>query len=219
MALLALTLVLVSISGFSQLSLITVSMPDTVVMNEQITVQFSVKNLGVEGRLGNLQLEFLNSSNDSISSPLGVYENTLQYFAPQQTRDFSIGIDITPSFFVEGGNTVVIWPSMVTDPELPAEVILRNIYVLGLTGITYNPTQSHVSLINPVQEELHFIHTANKVVKGSALVYSISGQALCAVEVTNGIAKLPNLPTGIYCVALVIQDQQPIFFRFIHLLP
>jgi hypothetical protein len=219
MALLAVFFVLVSTSGFSQLSLITVSIPDTVVMNEQITVQFSVKNLGAESRLGNLQLEFLNSSNDSIASPLGGYENTLQFFAPQQTRDFSVDIDITPSFFIEGGNTVVIWPSMVTDPELATEPILRNIYVLGSTGIVNNPLQSLISLVNPVHDVLHFIHASNEVIKGNAWVYSISGQALCALEVTNGKAKIPNLPKGIYCVALLREDDQPTFFRFIHLLP
>lgn len=217
--LLAVVCAFVSIPAIAQLRLVSVSLPDTVAMNDQISVQFAVKNQGANSRVGNLQLEFLNSSNDSITSPLGVYENTLQFFAPQQTRDFTVDIDITPSFFVEGGNTVVIWPSMVTDPELPAEPILKSIYVLGSTG-DFNVTQkAEVSLLNPVHDVLIFRDASGASIHGNAHIYSVSGQLIELLHVDGGKAKLPELPSGVYVAVLVREAKPTQFFRFVHLQP
>jgi hypothetical protein len=188
-------------------------------MNEQISVQFSVKNQGSENRLGNLQLQFLNSSNDSITAPLGGYENTLQFFAPQQTRDFTVEIDITPSFFIDGGNTVVIWPSMVADPDIPAEPIQLTVYVLGSTGVYNQSNYKSISLVNPVATELQFISSGTKPINGMSLIFSASGQLLEKRATENGRATLSDLPSGIYSVALLRNDEQPLFFRFVRLNP
>ena len=210
---------LLSLPAMGQLSLVAVSFPDTVVLNEQIAVPFTVKNQGLEGRIGNLQLQFLNTSNDSIAAPLGGYENTLQFFAPQQTRDFTVDIDITPSFFAEGGNTVVIWPSMVANPEFPAEPIILNVYVLGSTGNFSSPTRDWVRLVNPVSDALHFIDSRANPIHGTAEIYAVSGQLIASQNVALGRAQLPNLADGVYGVLLRRTGEQPLFFRFVQLRP
>jgi hypothetical protein len=209
---------LISLPAMGQLSLIAVSIPDTVVLNEQIAIPFTVKNQGIEGRIGNLQLQFLNSSNDSIVAPLGGYENTLQFFAPQQTRDFTVNVDITPSFFIEGGNTVVIWPSMVANPEFPAEPIIINVYVLGSTGVQ-NSSPDWVRLVNPVSGDLHFIDSRANPIHGTAEIYAVSGQLIASQNVALGRAQLPNLADGVYGVLLRRTGEQSLFFRFVQLRP
>ncbi len=208
-----------ALSSSAQLRLVSVELPDTVAMNDQISVQFSVKNQGAESRLGNLQLEFLNSTNDSVTSPLGVYENTLQFFAPQQTRDFTVDIEITPSFFVDGGNTVVIWPSMVTDPELPAEPILKSIYVLGSTGGLALVRKDEVAILNPVYDVLTFADASGRTIEGNVQIYSASALLIGQFTLDSGKAELPELPAGMY-YAILLRDNMPAqCFRFVHLQP
>lgn len=217
--LLAIVCLCASLPTLAQLSLVSVELPDTVAMNDQISVQFSVKNQGAESRLGNLQLEFLNSTNDSVTSPLGVYENTLQFFAPQQTRDFTVDIEITPSFFVEGGNTVVIWPSMVTDPELPAEPILKSIYVLGSTGGLALVRKEEVTILNPVYDLLTFVDASGRTIEGNVLIYSASGHLIGRHKLDEGRTELPALPVGMYYAILMREGKLVQYFRFIHLQP
>jgi hypothetical protein len=217
--LLAVVCAFVSIPAIAQLRLVSVSLPDTVAMNDQINVQFAVKNQGANSRVGNLQLEFLNSSNDSITSPLGVYENTLQFFAPQQTRDFTVDIEITPSFFVEGGNTVVIWPSMVTDPELPAEPILKSIYVLGSTGGLALTRKNEISLLNPVYDVLKFADASGRTIHGNVTIYSASALLIGQFKLEAGKAELPELPAGMYYAILLRENIPAQCFRFVHLQP
>ena len=47
---------LLSLPAMGQLSLIAVSIPDTIVLNEQIAIPFTVKNQGLDARIGNLQI-------------------------------------------------------------------------------------------------------------------------------------------------------------------
>ena len=217
--LLAILCLSASLSTVAQLRLVSVVLPDTVAMNDQISVQFSVKNQSAESRLGNLQLEFLNSTNDSVTSPLGVYENTLQFFAPQQTRDFTVDIEITPSFFVEGGNTVVIWPSLVTDPELPSESILKSIYVLGSTGGLALERKDGVSLLNPVFDALKFMDASGRTIEGNVQIYSASAQLIGQFKMDEGKVKLPALPAGMYYAILLRDGKTAQSFRFVHLHP
>ncbi len=217
--LLAIVCLCSSLPTLAQLRLVSVELPDTVSMNDQISVPFSVKNQGAESRIGNLQLEFLNSTNDSVTSPLGVYENILQFFAPQQTRDFTVDIEITPSFFVEGGNTVVIWPSMVTDPELPAEPILKSIYVLGSTGGLALVRKDEVSLLNPVYDAMKFVDASGQTIEGDVQIYSAAAQLIGQFKLEAGKVKLPEIPAGMYYAILLRNSKRTQSFRFVHLQP
>jgi hypothetical protein len=188
--------------GKAQLALESCSLPDTLSLFSQISVQFSVKNVGNSSRVGNLQLMFRNASNDSIVVPLGGFTNTLQFFAPQQTRGFEVPIDITPDFFIEGGNTVVIWPSMAADPNEVYITSIDTVYILGLSSTS--PLAQKVDelyfLENPVNEQLVF----NKLPPaGSEIsIFDTSGRMLQHGNLSEATFSLNSMPTGLYLAVI-----------------
>jgi hypothetical protein len=129
------------------------SLPDTVLINSIFEASFTIHNLSADAQLGNLQIWFLNESNDSIAAPLGGF-NVNQYFAAAQPRTFDLIIPVTPDFFRQGGNTVVIWPSFVGQPIL-GDSTFKEIYVLDPNNIKKPVTNDQVYFFpNPAGSSL-----------------------------------------------------------------
>jgi hypothetical protein len=166
-----------SMHGKAQLALESYALPDTLTLFSQISVQFSVKNIGADSRVGNLQLMFRNASNDSIVVPLGGFTNTLQFFAPQQTRGFEVPIDITPDFFIEGGNTVVIWPSMAADPSELNSTVVDTVFILGLNAAS------------PIAQKADELNLLENPVNGQ-LVFNMSPPAGSEITILDGSGRM-----------------------------
>jgi hypothetical protein len=201
--------------GNAQLAIESYNLPDTLTLFSQTSVQFSVKNVGNNSRVGNLQLMFLNASNDSIALPLVGFTNTLQFFAPQQTRGFEVPIDVTPDFFIEGGNTVVIWPSMAADPGEVNITVVDTIYILGSNLISPHSSQAdEIKLLeNPVNKQLLF----NKIPPaGSEItIFDGSGRMLQQGILNQKFFPLSSTQKGLYWAVIRNKGQVVKQLRFI----
>jgi hypothetical protein len=184
------------------LQLVDMAMPDTFYMGEQYEVLFSIHNDADTNVLGNLQLWFENYSNDSIATPLGGFNNTLQYFAPGQIRQFLIPIEVTPDFFIEGGNTVVIWPSMVGDPR-PEDLEEIIIYVVDPNGTTNLPQTKAAKpyLVNPATEQLQIVVQQPKLIWVDLIDFS-GRSVLSGLFDAQGSLSLAKVPPGLYVAFL-----------------
>lgn len=175
---------------------------DTLLLDEITEVSFSVRNASDTGLSGNLQFWFENHSNDSIAMPLGAFFNTLQFFAPGQVREFILPIEVTPDFFIEGGNTVVIWPSMVGEPR-PETLNTEEVYVLDPNGITRFslPEKEQAWLINPAEGYLRLIHPPNVPVQLALMDFAGRVHAEGQFDAA-GRYRLEGVKPGLYIVLL-----------------
>jgi len=182
------------------------SIPDTVLLNSYFEASFTIHNLSPDAQLGNLQIWFLNESNDSISAPLGGF-NVNQFFAAEQPRTFNITIPVTPVFFRQGGNTVVIWPSFVGQPIL-GDSTLKEIYVVDPNSIK-KPTQGQLYLFpNPAGTFLSVKASSNASIPEKIIIRDLSGRILlqCDYVENQGSMNIENLAAGIYLLELKLPD-------------
>lgn len=201
--------------GNAQLAIENYNLPDTLTLFSQVSVQFSVKNVGNSSRVGNLQLMFLNASNDSITLPLGSFNNTLQFFAPQQTRGFEVPIDVTPDFFIDGGNTVVIWPSMAANPDEINSIIVDTVYILGSnTSSSSIPQFDELQLIeNPVTKQLLF--NMMPPAGSEITIFDSSGRMLQQGILNQSFFTLNSTQMGLYLAVIRNKGQVVRQLRFI----
>lgn len=175
---------------------------DTLVLDQMTEVSFTVRNASNTGLTGNLQFWFENHSNDSVAMPLGAFINTLQFFAPGQVRQFVLPVEVTPDFFIEGGNTVVIWPSMVGEPR-PEDLSTEEVYVLDPNGITRFslPEEEQIWLINPAEGYLRMIHPPSVPTELVLMDFAGRVHANGAFD-ASGRYKLEGIKPGLYFVLL-----------------
>lgn len=186
------------------LSISELEMPDSVLMNGTATASFLVTNQTTENQLGNLRIWFLNASNDSIQAPLGNFE-VLQLLAPGQTRRLEVTIPIEPQYFIEGGNTVVIWPSFVGQEIVP-DSLSKDIYVRNPSATPKHALIEQQYLIqNPVYTILSIQAVGNAVPPQRIIVRDLTGKA-CVVAESVSSVNVSHLPAGIYIVEFQLPD-------------
>jgi hypothetical protein len=191
------------------------SLPDTVILNSYFEADLTVHNLSTDAQLGNLQIWFLNSSNNSIAAPLGGF-NANQYFAAEQPRNFNITVPVTEDFFRLGGNTVVIWPSFVGQPIL-GDSTLKEIYVLDPNSIQ-KPSQNQLYLFpNPAGSVLSVKATTNATIPEMIIIRDLSGRILLrtAYNENDGSLNIDKLAAGIYILELQLPEGKSFVQRII----
>jgi len=205
-------LVFISQAGKAQgLIVQSATVPDTLYFGSSFTLTATVWNDNDSSHQGNLQFWFLNSTNDSLKAALGGFHNTLQFFAPQQVRTFQIEVPVTQDFFLEGGNTVVIWPSMVGEPLDPQSPFLTEVYVLNPNGslLLEDVSPSKFRIDNPSGDELIIRSVANAVLPKQIQVLDLSGRVLKnATYDSADMGNISALAPGIYIVVLRFEDGQ-----------
>lgn len=215
--LLALACVLVSlVSPAQSLVIETMQMPDTLWMNTVVSASITVRNTDSTGVQGNLQIWFQNQSLDNIEAALGGYQNLLQYFAPQQTRVIDVSIPVTPDFFIEGGNTVVIWPSMVGEPA-PEDGFPTTIYVVDPNSTASYPTISREAapcIVNPGLGELRILPGAPSL--SMVRMLDLSGRVQLQIQgPIEGRIAVPELRKGLYVLELRTTDGRVLHQRWL----
>lgn len=198
----------ISISNFN--------MPDTVYQNSAADVQFTIQNTSDSlNILGNLKLNFRNETLNYQSEALGGF-NAIQFIAPLQTRTFNTIVPITPQYFLEGGNTVVIWPSFVGQPVAAEDSIRFNIFVENLIG--FNSVQGSSSFIiqNPVGNKLQ-IHSIGKTkLPKQICIRDLQGKSLLNIERYNSEEiDMSGIAPGIYFLEMLLEDGRSVTQRII----
>ena len=198
----------ISISNFN--------MPDTVYQNSAADVQFTIQNTSDSlNILGNLKLNFRNETLNNQSEALGGF-NAIQFIAPLQTRTFNTIVPITPQYFLEGGNTVVIWPSFVGQPVAAEDSIRFNIFVENLIG--FNSVQGSSSFIiqNPVGNKLQ-IHSIGKTkLPKQICIRDLQGKSILNIEhYSSEDIDMYGIAPGIYFLEMLLEDGRSITQRII----
>jgi hypothetical protein len=198
--------------GIAQgLTIQSASLPDTLYYGTSFTFNVTVWNDNDSSDQGNLQFWFLNPNLDSLKVALGGFQNTLQFFAPQQVRTFQIQIPVIPDFFLEGGNTVVIWPSMVGETLDPQSPYLAEVYVLNPNGSLQleNLSPGKFRIDNPTGNELIIRSAPNSPKPNQLEVLDLSGRLLKRADSNSpNMGDISGLLPGIYLVVLRFENGQ-----------
>lgn len=193
------------------------NIPDTIYLNSTVPVNFNITNTLDSAILGNLKINFLNETFNNVEAPLGGFE-AVQYFSAGQERDFTTLIPVEPQYFLEGGNTVVIWPSFVGQ-EIPAVDSVRiTVFVAqsnGISGISPIPLRDYI-LPNPVQSQLSIIPRNGALLPASIRIFDLSGRFLLGSNnLQSGVISVDLLKDGIYLLELHTKDGKVQTGRFI----
>ena len=213
---LLLILMYAQVGNGQSISISNFNMPDTVYQNSVADVQFTIQNTSDSlNILGNLKLNFRNETLNNQTEPLGGF-NAIQFIAPLQTRTFNTIVPITPQYFLEGGNTVVIWPSFVGQPVAADDSIRFNIYIENLIG--FNSVQGNSSFIiqNPVGNKLQ-IHALGKVkLPKQICIRDLQGKSLLNIEFYSAEEiDMSGIAPGIYFLEMLLEDGRSITQRII----
>jgi hypothetical protein len=192
------------------------SLPDTVLINSNLEANFTIHNQSTDAQLGNLQIWFLNQTNDSIAAPLGGF-NVNQFFAAEQPRDFNILIPVNYNFFRQGGNTVVIWPSFVGQP-VSADSIIKEIYVLDPNNIKKPYENGQLYFFpNPAGAALSIKASPKAAIPEKIIIRDLSGRILlqCDYFENEGTMNIENLAAGIYLLELRLPEGKNFIQRIV----
>jgi hypothetical protein len=204
------------IGNGQSISISNFNMPDTVYQNTVTDAQFTIQNTSDSlNILGNLKLNFRNETLNNQTEPLGGFD-ALQFIAPFQTRAFNTIIPITPQYFLEGGNTVVIWPSFVGQPVAAEDSIRFNIFVENSIG--FNSVQGISSYIiqNPVGNKLQIHATGKARLPKQICIRDIQGKSLLNIEQSISVdIDMSGIAPGIYFLEMLLEDGRSITQRII----
>ncbi|MCB0820305.1 MAG: hypothetical protein KDC13_06750 [Bacteroidetes bacterium] len=185
------------------------NIPDTLYFDTSVPVDFSITNNTDSSLLGNLQINFLNETFNNVQAPLGGFE-AVQFFAPFQEREFSTLIPVEPQYFLEGGNTVVIWPSFVGQPVQAEDSIRVTVIVTQSNGVTSNPPSlsEHYFIPNPLRNNQLSITPKNGAALPEKLMfYDISGKFLLEKQTSgNSWVEVGELPDGVLFIRALLPD-------------
>ncbi|MEX1188939.1 MAG: T9SS type A sorting domain-containing protein [Bacteroidia bacterium] len=193
------------------------NLPDTVYMQSLVPVDFSITNTADTNLLGNLKINFLNETLNNVEVPLGGFE-AVQFFAPQQERTFTTFVPVEPQYFIEGGNTVVIWPSFIGQPIPAVDSIRINVFVGDINGIAGNPPSliNDYYIQNPVSDLLLIKSRNQSSLPELISIYDASGKLLTQGKLSaDGTMDISNLPNGLLIIRAVMNDNSSGYFKII----
>ena len=193
------------------------NIPDTIYFQSLVPVDFSITNTTDSNLLGNLKINFLNETFNNVEAPLGGFE-AVQFFAPQQDRSFTTFIPVEPQYFIEGGNTVVIWPSFVGQPIPAVDSIRVNIFVGEVNGVSGNPPSllNFYYIQNPVLNKIFFKPKQGTAIPAFVSIFDASGRVLIqAAPNADGSIDVSQLPDGILFIQAQLENDITGYFKLI----
>lgn len=191
--------------------------PDTIYFESLVPVDFSITNTTNSNILGNLKINFRNETLNHVEAPLGGFE-AVQFFAPEQEREFTTFIPVEPQYFIEGGNTVVIWPSFVGQPIPAIDSIRVVVFVRAINGTTSNPPSLSEEFIipNPASKYLEFIPKNGAQLPKEISIFSATGKLMLSVKADNqSLFNISQLPAGIYFIRARMSNEKIGYFKFL----
>lgn len=187
-------------ASFGFASTATPGFADTVLMGSTVTYGVSVKNTGNQPFSGNYTV--FVAILDTGSMFLDIVDST-NIQTPSLLAGDSAGVtithDINPAKFVDGNNTVVIWPASPSTST--TDSIFRNIYVLNFQKID-ELTINQINIYpNPVSDYL-IIRSDSEV--ENVRILDLSGRELWATKNTQ--LDLSDYANGTYIVEIKTKE-------------
>lgn len=189
---------------------IEIEFPDTILLNDTITLEIEVDNDDTISYSGHLIIQMMVSDTIPTSIPdqlVSNFSDTLMNLViePDSSFEFTKKLFIDPSVFGSSGKTqsgsrrkiVIIWPTNIdgTLNGIKLNINAQETYVEWITGIKSKYSMPHFEIFpNPSYgAELKI----NKFLPGYIKIYSISGQIIHSGYYHENHVSI-NLPEGLY---------------------
>jgi hypothetical protein len=196
----------------AQLTFESFVVPSQALMNQNLNAEVLVRNDSSASRTGNLKFYLINESYPE----LGIFEFAsfpqLQFFAPNQSRFFQLQLPVSEDYFRIGGNTVVIWPSMVGQSG-DSLVITRDIYVdeVSVTGNIEKQLNTIRIYPNPASKLLLIKEGFPFVVQYE--IFGLDGKLLLQGFIDDHQIDISNLKNGVYMLCVKNEDKGLLKFQ------
>lgn len=171
-----------------------IGLSDTVVANTNVSYIVEVENTGTQDLFGSFYLyvgamDSLFNFNlvDSFSQ-----QPFIQPFAAGTTIQALLTHEVSSSKFVEGNNTVVIWPS--PPGGITTDSIFINIYVIYFNDLIENEISTVKLYPNPTSDEIQLI--ADELIE-EVRIYNLNGVLISSISYPKKI-QLNEYSSGIY---------------------
>jgi len=150
-----------------------------------------------------------------LVQPLGGFSAS-QFFAPLQERIFDVEIPIEPEFFLDGGNTVVIWPSFVGQPDAALDSIVLDIFVINpnSTGGQMKAAPGAYLFTNPVSEILTIQPIGNAKIPTEIIIRDLNGRVMIQRNCSEGM-NVSGLSAGVYILEMKFPDSSSVIRRMV----
>lgn len=202
---LAICLLLSATIGFSQASLSVAQsplpgLPDTAIMNQNVTYLVSTTNVGSIPFSGTYSINVGVDTNGVFVGLVysGVVAPTGSNIQPTDTDTAMITHSIDSTKFREGGNTIVIWPSSGSAETY--DTLYRDIYVITFNTIPEADKENYFTIYpNPATE---WVMIRSKTNIEQVRVFTIDGQLIDTISNSRQI-QIDHLTPGIYLVEIL----------------
>lgn len=172
----------------------TTGLSDTVVVNTSVSYIIDVVNTGGQDLFGSFQIfigVFDSLSNFNLVDSLN-HQPFLQPFAIADTIQVLITHQIDQSKFVEGNNTVVIWP--MPPSGITTDSTFANIFVIYFNDVAEQEISALSVYPNPVQDRLNLV--ANESIE-QVRIFDLNGRLISTLEYPRTI-QMHEFTPGIY---------------------
>lgn len=206
--------ILFSTVAGAQLLISNINLPEQGLLNQTLQSETVVLNSSDTSRIGSLKFFLINQSHPE----LGVYEfagfSQLQFFAPLQPRIFSINLPLSDEYFRIGGNTVVIWPSMIGFGGDTLK-ITREIYI-DEVSITSSPNDqiSQIKIFPNPANDLLFV-TISESLPCSYKIFGLDGKLALEGPLSQNQIAVNMLQSGLYFIQLFTSQGELIYRKII----
>lgn len=178
--------------GFADNS--TPGLSDTILMNSTVTYGVSVQNTGNQPFVGNFTVYVaIYDSSAFFQMPVDSTNVTTNSLQPGDTSGVLINQLVAPTKFMDGNNTVVIWP--VAPGYYTTDSIFKNVFVLTFEGTDELSINQLNIYPNPVTSDI-FIQSEFKV--ESVRILSANGKEIISTNQSH--ISLSNFENGLYIV-------------------
>jgi hypothetical protein len=187
-------------SSFAQVRLGVISapgLPDTCIMNQQVTYLVVTRNNGTVTHFGSYQINI--GVWDSLNQqPVVVHAANQQpasgSLAPGDNDTVLVTHTIDSAVYRAGGNTIVIWPTPPGGTEIDS--LYKETYVIVFNDLTELAAEAMVIYPNPATDYL-FIRSENAIEQ--VRIFDLNGKLIQSLEEGASI-DLSGLCQGMYVV-------------------
>ena len=191
---------------------VTVLPGDTLAMNDSLTINFSISNIGSGVYNGFVSVDYQFNNNlffetDSIGQG--------QVIFPGNAITYSRSLTISPLRFITGDNIVVIWPTGIA-PALTADSIQLHIFILEPSSVSdLENLDTDYKLI--YDDQFNFLHLLfaddNKPVYMN--VFNMMGQSVFQTKEPVNNIPISDLGFGVYLLHIQTVKGETLNFKFL----
>lgn len=191
-------------------------MPDSVYAGTQLPVGAFVKNLSPNQAF--FDTVTINGYIDTGSANVyfTIPPDSSVYIAPGDSMFFLIPVDFRDTaqggVFKIGNNTIVVWPASTGSGFSTGDSLFANVYIIDTINNVPDPLPPERIEVRcypvPGSGPLYIKSTNPNVKPVSALIYDADGRLVQYAENLSGGVITQTLPTGIYYVEVLFDNQQ-----------